>query len=77
MNAKSKLLNSLLKVFKKDGYDYFVDMMPALHNYVTVDTPAFLSNTNYISAIFEMCKSVNITDSLRKHQSLKIILFLF
>lgn len=49
-----------MQVFKKDGYDYFVDMMPALHNYVTVDTPAFLSNTNYILAIFDMCKSVII-----------------
>ncbi len=52
-------MDRFLKVFKKDGYDYFVDMMPALHNYVTVDTPAFLSNTNYILAIFDMCKSVN------------------
>ena len=46
------------QVFKKDGYDYFVDMMPALHNYVTVDTPAFLSNQNHVLAIFDMCKSV-------------------
>lgn len=39
-------------------------MMPALHNYVTVDTPAFLSNTNYILAIFDMCKSVRMEPEL-------------
>lgn len=48
------------KVFQKDGYDYFIDMMPALDNYVTVDTPAFLSNENHLLAIFNMCKSVSI-----------------
>lgn len=25
-------------VFEGDGIDYFTDMMPVLHNYVTVDT---------------------------------------
>jgi hypothetical protein len=28
----------MYNVFQKDGFDYFTDMMPALHNYVTVDT---------------------------------------
>lgn len=48
----------LFQVFKKDGNDYFVEMMPALHNYVTVDTPAFLANPNNALALFDMCKSV-------------------
>jgi hypothetical protein len=47
-------------VFQKDGFDYFTDMMPALHNYVTVDTPVFLSNENYILAMFNICKAVSI-----------------
>lgn len=47
-----------MKVFQKDGFDYFIDMMPALHNYITVDTPAFLSNENHLLAIFNICKSV-------------------
>jgi hypothetical protein len=47
-------------VFQKDGFDYFTDMMPALHNYVTVDTPIFLSNENYVLAMFNMCKAVSV-----------------
>ena len=54
-----QMLELIYQVFKKDGYDYFLDLMPALHNYVTVDTDAFLSNPNYILAIFDMCKSVS------------------
>lgn len=34
-------------------------MMPALHNYITVDTPAFLSNPEYIQVIYNMCKQVS------------------
>lgn len=51
------------QVFKKDGFDYFIDMMPALHNYVTVDTQAFLSNPNYILAMFTMCKAILIGEA--------------
>ena len=39
---------------------YLVDMMPALHNYITVDTQAFLSNAENITIIFNMCKQVSI-----------------
>lgn len=53
-----KVLEMMYNVFQKDGFDYFTDMMPALHNYVTVDTPAFLSNENHVLAIFNMCKAV-------------------
>lgn len=34
------------------------DMMPALHNYITVDTPAFLSKPDHIQIIYNMCKQV-------------------
>lgn len=37
--------------------------MPSLHNYVTVDTEAFLSNENHILAIFNMCKVVLTSDA--------------
>lgn len=47
-------------MFQKDGFDYFTEMMPALHNYVTVDTPAFLSNENHVLAMFNMCKAVSV-----------------
>ncbi|XP_055706961.1 importin-7 isoform X2 [Phlebotomus papatasi] len=53
-----QMLELIYQVFQKDGYDYFVDMMPALHNYVTVDTEAFLSNQNHLIAMFNMCKSI-------------------
>ena len=53
----------LFKVFEKDAFDYFTDMMPALHNYVTVDTEAFVSNPNYLLALFNMCKAILTGDS--------------
>lgn len=55
-----KILELMYQLFQKDGFDYFIDMMPALHNYIIVDTPAFLSNENYILAMFNMCKAVSI-----------------
>ncbi|KAL6429387.1 hypothetical protein ACFW04_008221 [Cataglyphis niger] len=53
-----KVLELMYQLFQKDGFDYFTDMMPALHNYITIDTPAFLSNENHILAMFNMCKAV-------------------
>ena len=50
-------------MFEKDAFDYFTDMMPALHNYVTVDTTAFTSNSNYLLALFNMCKTILTGDS--------------
>lgn len=55
-----KVLELMYQLFQKDGFDYFTDMMPALYNYVTIDTPAFLSNENHILAMFNMCKVVCI-----------------
>nr|BAN20938.1 importin 7 [Riptortus pedestris] len=53
-----KVFEIMYQVFEKDGFDYFTDMMPALHNYVTVDTPAFLSNQNHVLAMYNMCKMI-------------------
>lgn len=55
-----QVLELIYQVFQKNGFDHFVDMMPALHNYVTVDTPAFLSNENHVLAMFNMAKAVSI-----------------
>jgi hypothetical protein len=33
-----KILEVMYTVFNRDGFEYFTDMMPALHNYVTIDT---------------------------------------
>lgn len=53
----------LYAVFKKDGFDFFTEMMPALHNYITVDTPAFLSNEARLQAVLDMCKTILTDDS--------------
>ncbi|KAI4503803.1 hypothetical protein M0802_001206 [Mischocyttarus mexicanus] len=58
-----KVLELIYQLFQKDGFDYFTDMMPALHNYIIVDTPAFLSNENHIVAMFNMCKAVLTGDA--------------
>lgn len=52
------VLELIYQMFEKDGIDYFLDMMPTLYNYITVDTNAFLSNQNYVLALFNMCKKV-------------------
>lgn len=57
-----KVLELIYEIFQKDGHDYFMDMMPTLHNYITVDTNAFLSNENYLLAIYNMCKTVLTSD---------------
>ena len=51
----------ILQVFERDSEDYFVDMMPALHNYVTIDTEAFLTSAGlgtreFPTMVFNMCK---------------------
>ncbi|XP_023046085.1 importin-7-like [Piliocolobus tephrosceles] len=38
-----QLLPLVFEVFEQDGFNYFTDMMPALHNYVTVDTDTLLT----------------------------------
>lgn len=52
------IFGMLYQVFMKNGLDHFTDMMPALHNYVTVDTEAFLSDEQRLLAIYNMCKEV-------------------
>lgn len=37
---------------------FSLDMMPLLHNYITVDTDTLLSDTKYLEIIFSMCKKV-------------------
>ena len=35
------------------------DMMPALHNFVTTDPDAFISNPKHLEVIYNMCKKVS------------------
>ncbi|XP_029616949.1 importin-8 isoform X1 [Salmo trutta] len=58
-----QLLAVLYEVFQHDCFDYFTDMMPLLHNYVTVDTDMLLSNPKYLEVIYTMCKKVLTSDA--------------
>lgn len=53
-----QLLEILFEVFQRDCYEYFTDMMPLLHNYITVDTSTLLSNPKHLEIIYTMCKKV-------------------
>ncbi|ENN75634.1 hypothetical protein YQE_07812, partial [Dendroctonus ponderosae] len=53
-----KVFELVYQVFMKNGIDHFTDMMPALHNYITIDTDAFLSDEKRLLAIYNMCKEI-------------------
>ncbi|MEE6508945.1 hypothetical protein FKM82_023504 [Ascaphus truei] len=53
-----QLLGILFEVFQRDSYEYFTDMMPLLHNYITVDTETLLSSPKHLEIIYTMCKKV-------------------
>lgn len=59
------MLRTIHDVFKKDAIDCFLDLMPALHNYITVDTATFLSNEEYITDIFDMCETVRAAQNFQ------------
>ncbi|XP_060934256.1 importin-8 isoform X3 [Limanda limanda] len=58
-----QLLGILYDVFQHDCFDYFTDMMPLLHNYITVDTDMLLSNPKHLEVIYSMCKKVLTIDA--------------
>uniref|UniRef100_A0A665X634 Importin N-terminal domain-containing protein n=1 Tax=Echeneis naucrates TaxID=173247 RepID=A0A665X634_ECHNA len=58
-----QLLGILYEVFQHDCFDYFTDMMPLLHNYITVDTDMLLSNPKNLEVIYNMCKKVLTIDA--------------
>lgn len=53
-----KCFHPLYLVFKRDGGDYFSDMMSPIHNYITVDPNTFISSRNNLGLIFDMCQSI-------------------
>lgn len=57
-SSSTNLTDVNLQMFRSDGFDYFTEMMPALHNYVTVDTEGFLSSEARVGAIFDMCETI-------------------
>ena len=46
-------------IFKADGFDYFSEMMPALHNYITVGVEGLLAEEARLQAALEMTKTVS------------------
>ena len=59
----------IYNVFKNDGFDFFTEMMPALHNYVCVDTPGFLASEARLQAVLEMCKTILSSECAEDEQS--------
>ncbi|GAB1598816.1 importin-7-like isoform X2 [Argonauta hians] len=57
-----QVFGMLYQMFQTDGIDYFTDMMPVLHNYVTVDTQSFLAQRDHLEAIYNMCSTVLFAD---------------
>uniref|UniRef100_A0A667HZB2 Importin 8 n=1 Tax=Lynx canadensis TaxID=61383 RepID=A0A667HZB2_LYNCA len=58
-----QLLGILYEVFQQDCFEYFTDMMPLLHNYVTIDTNTLLSNPKHLEILFTMCRKVLCGDA--------------
>ncbi|XP_020624379.1 importin-7-like [Orbicella faveolata] len=58
----------LYEAFQRDAFDYFAEMMPCLHNYITVDTPAFLANPKNLELIYNMCKKMMTDSSAQEDQ---------
>ena len=59
-----EVLADIYNVFERDGLDYFTDMMPALHNYVTVSQiNVFCScedkKSQNLKSIHRMCSIVS------------------
>lgn len=63
------------KMFEDEGVDFFDELMPALHNYVTVDTAAFVAQEWRIDAALHMCQCVLSAEpyKLRECQAVKLI----
>ena len=52
-------------------------MMPCLHNYITVDTPAFLANPKNLELIYNMCKKVVICECVPSEVLYNFVLYIF
>lgn len=52
------MLYLVYEIFQNDAADYFTELMPVLHNYVMVDTNAFLAEPQRLECVFKMVKQV-------------------
>ena len=45
-----------------------VEMVPSLHNFITVDTAGFLSNPQNVQAVYNMCEKVFYISPILEYQ---------
>ncbi|KAF8565251.1 hypothetical protein P879_02198 [Paragonimus westermani] len=57
-----QLFDQLFIVFQKDSGDCFSEMMPCLHNFITVDRPSFISDSKHVETIATMCSQILQTE---------------
>lgn len=70
------ILTLIYDIFQNDASDYFTELMPVLHNYVMVDTNAFLSEPQRLEVIFKMIKQVlhaNVDDDEAESHAAKLL----
>ena len=53
-----QVFDYMFTMFTQEGYDYFLDFLPPLHNFVTVDTPAFEGDPARVEKVFLICRQV-------------------
>ena len=70
------ILSLIYEIFQNDAADYFTEMMPVLHNYVMIDTPAFLTNPQRLEVVLKMIKQVinaNVDDDEAECHAVKLL----
>jgi len=70
------ILFLIYEIFQNDAADYFTELMPVLHNYVMVDTNAFLSDPQRLEVVFKMIKQVlnmNVDDDEAESHAAKLL----
>lgn len=78
-----RVFQTLYAVFKRDGMDYFTDMMSPIHNYVTVDPKRFIASEQNVIALYDMCQTImsdpNGTEEMESYAAklLEIIILQF
>ncbi|OON18634.1 Importin-beta protein [Opisthorchis viverrini] len=57
-----QIFDQLYGIFQKDSGDCFSEMMPCLHNFITVDRPAFISDPKRVETVATMCSQIIQSD---------------
>jgi hypothetical protein len=71
-----QILYLIYDIFQNDAADYFTDLMPVLHNYVMVDTNAYLADPQRMDTVLKMIKQVlnaNVEDDEAESHAAKLL----